>query len=251
MSTSKKPLPTWLLERVALGELHDPLPEDTRRRLEAGLPADADEARLAEENAAFLSAHPPAQFVRAVERRVAPEPSRRLLPSLAPVLGLALAGAATIFVVVVPPRPVEDETERLKGVGPGLIVHRQTSHGSEVLRSGSHVRAGDVLQLRYRSAGKRYGVIVSVDGSRHVTVHLPDSGSGAALLPASETSLPAGYKLDAAPRFERFLFVTSDRPIDARGVAAATESWSKEGMPGSAPALGDGVFVTQVELLKE
>jgi hypothetical protein len=53
-------------------------------------------------------------------------------------------------------------------------------------------------------------VIFSIDGRARVTLHFPASERETPSLDSSgEVVLPYGYRLDDAPRFERFYFVTS------------------------------------------
>lgn len=103
-----------------------------------------------------------------------------------------------------------------------LVVHRQLPGGDEVLASPATARAGDLLQLRYVRAGQRYGVIISIDGRGHVTLHSPLSPHQSSRLPAAaKASLPRAFELDDAPAFERFIFITAALPIDVEAVLLA------------------------------
>ena len=74
----------------------------------------------------------------------------------------------------------------------------------------------DVLQLSYVAVGRKYGVIFSIDGRGIVTVHYPYAENGATpeLEQGGEIYLRYAYELDDAPLFERFFFVTSDKPFN-------------------------------------
>jgi hypothetical protein len=81
-----------------------------------------------------------------------------------------------------------------------------------------------VVQIAYQAAGRRYGVVVSIDGRGRVTRHLPRTGDRAAPLRAgAPVPLPEAYRLDDAPGFERFFLVTSDAPFSVELVVRAAE----------------------------
>ena len=99
-----------------------------------------------------------------------------------------------------------------------------TPAGDEALADGTAVRPGDLVQLAYQAAGKPFGVIVSLDGRGSVTVHHPKDGRAAARLVSGQpVRLTHAYRLDDAPRWERFYFVTSDHPFEVDAVVAASE----------------------------
>jgi hypothetical protein len=82
--------------------------------------------------------------------------------------------------------------------------------GAEELGPGATARGGDLLQVGLVSAGRGYGVVLSFDGRGTLTRHLPETGERAVRLPPSgEALLPASFRLDDAPGFERFLLVVS------------------------------------------
>ena len=84
---------------------------------------------------------------------------------------------------------------------------------------------GDTLQIRYVAAGKRFGVIASIDARGTVTLHLPETpGPAAALQRDGERTLPHAFELDDSPGFERFIFVTSDAPFATAEVASRLKS---------------------------
>jgi len=143
-----------------------------------------------------------------------PAPRRR------PIRALALAGALTAavgsLIVAVPRLTVPGDETRIKGAAgrPGLVVYRRTAAGSERLADGDVGRAGDLLRIGYASAGRGYGMILSIDGAGAVTLHLPPSGEvAAALEPGGINLLDSAYELDDAPRVERFYLVTGRRPF--------------------------------------
>jgi hypothetical protein len=142
------------------------------------------------------------------------------------VLAGALAAAIVALIVAIPRLAVAPDDTRIKGGGgatghPALVVYRRTPAGSERLEDGDVARAGDLLRLGYSAAGRGYGVILSIDGTGAVTMHLPPSGSMAsALAPGGINLLDSAYELDEAPRIERFYFVTAARAFPVEPVLA-------------------------------
>jgi hypothetical protein len=229
-------LPDWLVERVALDEV----PPESRDRLARAAPQElaAQVAALRAENAAELAANPAAVAVAAIEARAAAcrraaaraaRPARRWQLGLASLAGVAALGAVTVLARVPsgerqPARPSVpalaqvdplDEGTRVKGEA-RLLGFRDTGEGAERLQPGAVVRAGDRIQVRYYPGGASYGVIASIDGAGAVTLHQPSEGAPpeATALAPRPTTLPNAYALDDAPGFERFFFITADRPID-------------------------------------
>src|SRR5690606_30966685 len=107
---------------------------------------------------------------------------------------------------------------------------------AERLAPGDRVRAGDLLQLSYVAAGRRFGAIVSIDGRGVVTTHLPLAGPGAAALGAGPAiPLEQAYELDDAPGFERFVFVTGTSRFEVAVVAAAARAVATGRAPATTP----------------
>ncbi len=208
-------LPDWLVERAALDEV----PAASRPRIDRADPSEL-QARLAAlraETAAELASHPAAPAVMQIEARIAVAKRRaRRRASAVGAMGLAIAGAAVVLLALRPhPDARRDDVEitRVKG-GARLLVFRQVSSGAERLDADAEARAGDVLQLRYNPGERRYGMIASIDGAGVVTLHFPAAETSSTALKPTATTLPEAYALDAAPRFERFFFITADAPID-------------------------------------
>jgi hypothetical protein len=127
------------------------------------------------------------------------------------------------------PAPSSSEGIRLKGSRPALSLFRKTAQGSETLADGAAARAGDVIRVGYRSFGRRYGVIVSLDGRGSVTRHLPEAGAAAAPLEGGDVVLLAhAYELDDAPSWERFFFVTAEAPFEVAAVEEAARRAAAE-----------------------
>lgn len=238
MKDDVRPVPDWLLERLVRGDLPAAEAAQVRGRLE--VEGEAGRARLAaleQSDREILAALPSAQVAAEVERRAkvrlprkAASPWRLAIPTL--TLGLAAAGA----LILVRPAPLatdgasEAEHTTSKGLPPSIAVFRKRDGSGtppERLNRGSAVRAGDTLQLAYVSAGRRYGVIASVDAQGTVTLHLPEApGEAPALVAHGETALPHAYQLDETPGFERFVFFTSDSPFATEPVVEALRKGS-------------------------
>lgn len=220
----------WQLERYRLDEL----PPEEKAAVAEALARDAGlRERLAEleaDNQATLSQLPPRVFAAAVRARAArTRPARGAFahawrPALGAAATLVLAlGVAALWRPFRDPDPGSNpaatsegaDTTRIKGLRPQVLLFRKAQDGVEALRSGSRCRKGDVVQLAYQAAGRRYGAIFSVDGRGVVTQHLPAEGTGAVLLETGgETALPSAYQLDDAPRFEVFYLVTSSAAFE-------------------------------------
>jgi len=224
-------VPDWLLERFAAGALPPAQARDVQDRLGRDPGGQERLAALARSNEEILAAHPPARVAAAVRQRAASPRSARPARSLMALSMVAMAAAALILVLrpkdlrppAGPPDPRQESGEdRIKGVsGPATLrVYRKAARGAERLADGASARPGDQLQLAYLARGQRFGAVVSVDGAGQVTYHLPEKGARAvALQPGGEVTLPDSYQLDAAPRFERFCLITSDRPFETDGLA--------------------------------
>jgi hypothetical protein len=238
--------PDWLLERIALGELPPEELAAARARL-ASEPEGLERlARLESDDGATRAKLPPSEVAAEVARRRrgveasrsvrAASPPRRWLPAVA--LGLPVTVGLVLLMVLsqreLPEEPhspqaaVLLDTTRTKGLEPKLLIHRQTQGEPEVLGDSARAARGDVLQLSYVSAGRRYGAVLSVDGRGSVTLHFPESPEGSPELRGGTVSLPSAYELDDAPAFERFFFVTSDAPFDVRTVLESARQLAQE-----------------------
>jgi hypothetical protein len=104
-------------------------------------------------------------------------------------------------------------------------------------------KPGDTLQVFYHSRGPVFGVIFSVDGSGAVTLHLPEDGGAAAALQAGDLlALPHAYRIDRAPRLERFFLITAPRPFPVEGLLARARAAFavRREVPDSLEGLEDG-----------
>lgn len=99
-----------------------------------------------------------------------------------------------------------------KGDGPRMFIYLKDGEQALQLDNNSLVRENDVLQISYVASGQQYGIILSIDGNGTITQHYPDEGATAGKLDTTgEVALPFSYKLDNAPSFERFFFITGSK----------------------------------------
>jgi hypothetical protein len=206
-------IPEVVLERYRLNELPNAAHAAIAREAAADPAVRARLDALDRSDAEILERYAPGVLAR---RRAGRRYTRRAL-----VLKGALATAVLALVAVIPRLTVTPDETRIKGVA-ALAVYRRTPAGSERLADGDVARPGDLLRIGYASGGRAYGVILSIDGTGAVTLHLPPSGGVAATLaPGGINLLDSSYELDEAPRIERFYFVTGTQPFDVAPVLAA------------------------------
>ena len=246
MSEDRK-LPELQREQLALGELAPAQRDALLQR-----PGTEDElAALRASNAEILAAHPPAVVMAEVRRRAARHRARRSVPARTLWLVPAFAAAAAAAFVLWPGdevpgpkdsliashvRPQDPGETRIKGLEPHLLVHRQEGERTVLLAEPALARAHDRLQLSYVAAGAAHGVVLSIDGGGVVTLHAPASAGGSTVLQQDGAiALPRSYELDAAPGFERFLFVTADEALDVARIEQAARALAGTADAASAP----------------
>ena len=253
----------WELERYLVGEL-DPV---TSERLRVALACDpALQARLAAleaSHAAILAAHPPAEAAFAIvgrQRRGQAQSDRRRGPGRGRRLLLVAPALASVAVLVVLLRPADegvvpstapavvDAGYRVKG-GPELIVRCRRGDEDVEMREGDLAGAGDVVQLAYAPAGRAYGVILSIDGAGGVTLHAPEKIDGSTRLKTGGASLPHAYELDAAPGFERFVFVTANQPVSVGEILARAQVLARDPNRAARAPLGLPVGFAETSML--
>jgi hypothetical protein len=213
--TDKK-VPDWLIERFAqnepFGKLRAPeVPSEALQSIQAS-------------NAEILARYTAPQMAREIKRRASQAPAKKtsaqpwayaLVPAFAALFIAVWVGRGYLLPEVAGSQITEPAFEDTvaKGLLPKLQLYRQSGQLAERLAPNSKTKAGDTIQLSYNSAGKPFGVIVSIDGRGVVTRHLPEDGDVASKLIAGEVPLKHSYELDDAPRFECFYFITGDAPF--------------------------------------
>jgi hypothetical protein len=196
-----------------------------------------------------------AEAIRRRAEKTARPPERARWRPMALVAPTVLAGGLALAVVMFrgngdkTARPSADlQAENPEEIGikgdlpasPRLLVYRQKPGrpgglvGSERVLDGGHAARGDLLQLAYDKAPEgSYGVLISLDGARRVTLHLPEEGArtSSSLTSVREIRLTSAYELDDAPDFERFVLVSSARPFPVEMVLEAARALAKQGAP--------------------
>lgn len=214
--------PDFDLELYLLKELpHDHSELESRLKSDEILQKKLDSLRKS--NTDLLQKFPPERFTEDLALR-SQQQSEQTRLNWKPLLQLA-AVLTIMFVPVTfylhessaPSTPME--LARAKGEVSGLemMVYQLVGDSAKLLQDRSLVYSGDELQIRYRSDGSRFGFIFSVDGNGHLTRHLPLQGEEAVPIDTSHsTLLQYAYKLDNAPRWEKFFFVASAQPFDLK-----------------------------------
>ncbi len=114
---------------------------------------------------------------------------------------------------------------RLKGSEAGLSIFRKTRLGTELVLPHGLIRPGDILQIFYQSRLPQFGMVFSVDGRGTLTRHLPEvGGMSLPLQPGSPQPLPHAYRLDGAPRLERFFLITAPSPFSTDSILAMVKA---------------------------
>lgn len=235
----------WLLERYALGELPPPLRDSVATALLADEEARSRLAAIQDSNERILTDHPWEAIAGKINRAEdAPSLLQRWSPGplVAAASAFVIVAASAVWTFVQPPFSTPDTRSvdtrsmaastdygiRTKGLLPSLQVHRSRAQDVERLESGAMAREGEVIQLSYNAAGKRYGMIVSVDGAGVLTFHLPQQGgSSGALEPQGAVPLGHAYELDGAPAFERFYFLAADAPFSVDEILTAVRAGAR------------------------
>lgn len=231
-------LPELTLERYRLGELSEAEARSVSEALEANLALHERLAAIERSDQEILDAEPPQQFAASVQGRLRDAVTRESLTrtgswKMALAWGLSLTVIATgALLWRNGPRgrsQVSDAIpggERLKGLGPSLLLFRKADDRPiERLVPGALAHARDLVQVAYQAGGSRYGVILSIDSRGVVTRHFPASGDQAGRLqPNGPSALRSAYRLDDAPKVERFYFIASDDPFALPPVEAAVRS---------------------------
>ena len=102
-----------------------------------------------------------------------------------------------------------DEGLRIKGLSARMEVWKKTGDSAVQMENLGEAREGDEIQLRYAVAEKCFGLLFSMDGNGTITMHMGHGNRAVELEPGKMTTLPFAYKLDNAPKFEKFFFLTS------------------------------------------
>jgi len=229
------------------------------------LTASMDAIRSSNED--ILRAYPAAQMKEAVCAKMkaaagtAGTENRRVLNFR--ILSYAAAVCCVLFVSFVAVRTelfttgsgvTLENGERVKGGGQRLFIYKKTGDVPLALPAKTKLAANDIVQISYIAGGDAFGAILSVDGNGVVTQHYPDVGDYTAMLSnEGESSLDFSYKLDNAPKFERFIFVSGGEKIalaEYKKALKRAAAADKSGMFDIASSLPPKAHVTDILLLK-
>ena len=106
---------------------------------------------------------------------------------------------------------------RIKGLDARMEVWKKTGDSAVQMPNLGEAREGDEIQLRYRVPQKCFGMLFSMDGNGTVTMHMGEGNRAVELEPGKMTTLPFAYKLDNAPKFEKFFLLTSGEMFEFDG----------------------------------
>ena len=117
----------------------------------------------------------------------------------------------------------QNDDVRIKGLSARMEVWKKTGDSAVQMENLGEAREGDEIQLRYAVAEKCYGLLFSMDGNGTITMHMGEGNKAVGLEPGKMTTLPFAYKLDNAPKFEKFFFLTSksEFELDAGNIDAS------------------------------
>jgi hypothetical protein len=231
----------WTLEQYVLGELSASDKIELLKRANADSVLEARISQIRRSNAVLLEEIPPDEFVKLIENSLegnnsntADQPNKkeifiRRLKSLQQwcstfsqrlYLGLTSFAVLLVVIMLVPnlnlisPKSVNTISEnsvRLKGLQPQINVYRQTGTNAEKYSDKNVLQENDIIQISYVAAQNEYGYIFSIDGNDVITPHLKNNNLAAELESSGEITLENGYKLDDAPGFERFFFISAPK----------------------------------------
>ena len=143
---------------------------------------------------------------------------------IGPDAGTQVAGGAQVMDVAMV--DAQDDGTRIKGLDARMEIWKKTGDSAVQMQNLDEAREGDEIQLRYSVPEKCFGLLFSMDGNGTITMHMADGSSAVALEPGKMTTLPFAYKLDNAPKFEKFFLLTSRAAfeLDANNIDALLKS---------------------------
>jgi hypothetical protein len=117
----------------------------------------------------------------------------------------------------------QDDGTRIKGLDARMEVWKKTGDSAVQMSNLDAAREGDEIQLRYSVPEKCFGLLFSMDGNGALTMHMGNENRAIELEPGKMTTLPFAYKLDNAPKFEKFFLLTSAKnfSIEADNIDAS------------------------------
>lgn len=232
--TSVNKISDFKLERYLLGELSE---KEMRELQERELSDDIFAARVAEmrlQGKRFVAENPfvaletkmaAAEQLANDERNVVSGMWLKVAAALVIALGVLSMGLLNRNVETFDSRGASmevamadiDDGTRIKGMQASLEVWKKTGDSAVQMVNLGDAHEGDEIQLRYRVPQKCFGMLFSMDGNGTVTMHMGEGNKAIELEPGKMTTLPFAYKLDNAPKFEKFFLLTSQNSFEIDG----------------------------------
>lgn len=193
------------------------------------------------ENQDFFKKYPSEQMKDAVteklmkkthiinESQINKKITEKSFPTFKSLKIISLAAAAVLAICVIPVSVKNNASTnvesvvRVKGVktdSPKMKLYKKSGEFVEIVKDGSQAYEDDQIQIVYSSAGMKYGLIFSVDGYGNVTNHFNTDDFSAIKLDTKNKEVPLEYSyvLDDAPKYECFVFVTSNKPFNLKNI---------------------------------
>ena len=233
-------IPDWKLERYLTGDLPE---SDMReiREMEAADEIFANRVKmLREDSEAILRKLPYDRLAERLDSLPGRDTYGHGKPVNFGIVKLAAAAALVLAVVTVAlfsQRSLSEQNTqlmevamvdqnddvRIKGLSARMEVWKKTGDSAVQMENLGEAREGDEIQLRYAVAEKCFGLLFSMDGNGTITMHMGHENRAVELEPGKMTTLPFAYKLDNAPKFEKFFFLTSksEFELDAGNIDAS------------------------------
>ena len=232
--TSVNKISDFKLERYLLGDLPEGEMQALREREACDEIFAARVREMREQGERFLAENP----FSAIEDKLKNAERSEILPNrsfntLWLKIAAALVIALGVFSAVVLNRNVvtyegsgtsmevaladTDDGTRIKGMSASLEVWKKTGDSAVQMLNLGDASEGDEIQLRYRVPQKCFGMLFSMDGNGTITMHMGEGDKAIELEPGKMTTLPFAYKLDNAPKFEKFFLLTSEKAFEIDG----------------------------------
>lgn len=232
--TSVNKISDFKLERYLLGDLPEGEMQALREREACDEIFAARVREMREQGERFLAENP----FSAIEDKLKNAERSEILPNrsfntLWLKVAAALVIALGVFSAVVLNRNVAtyegsgtsmevaladtDDGTRIKGMSASLEVWKKTGDSAVQMVNLGDAFEGDEIQLRYRVPQKCFGMLFSMDGNGTITMHMGEGDKAIELEPGKMTTLPFAYKLDNAPKFEKFFLLTSEKSFKIDG----------------------------------
>jgi hypothetical protein len=219
-----------LLEQYILGELDSDLKEEIDEKIKRDPDLFEKVNQMKNENRVFLSKHP----VSLIQERIDNIAKSKKKSSGVSVgfyypqviaLTVVMVVGFTVYNYTLNKKKDSDtfssikkqnikEVTRIKG-HEKLELFIQDKQKARKLKNREIVTSGDVIEVKIQTDAP-YGMILSIDGRNVVTLHYPYNETDSTRLISNLR--PRAYQLDDAPRFERFIFITSKKPINIKKI---------------------------------